>query len=115
MRIARDLSLPPALREAGHDAVDLRDAGLRGAADEHILQRARDEQRALLTFDLGFASVLRYPTGAHTGILVGRMPDTMIAKARVSAIVLAIGALSGVNLSGALVIIEPGRVRIRRS
>jgi predicted nuclease of predicted toxin-antitoxin system len=37
---------------AGHDAVDVRDCGLRGAPDEKVHERAIADARALVTGDL---------------------------------------------------------------
>lgn len=37
------------LRARGHDAVGVREAGLEGAGDEHVLAWAREQRRVLLT------------------------------------------------------------------
>jgi predicted nuclease of predicted toxin-antitoxin system len=55
------------LREAGHDAVHLRDEGLQRATDQNVFAKATAEDRIILTFDLDFADIaaaagLRLPT-----------------------------------------------------
>jgi predicted nuclease of predicted toxin-antitoxin system len=42
------------LREHGHDAVHLRDEGLRRLPNGQIFNKAIDEDRIVLTFDLDF-------------------------------------------------------------
>ncbi|HIK17481.1 MAG TPA: DUF5615 family PIN-like protein [Leptolyngbyaceae cyanobacterium M33_DOE_097] len=46
------------LREAGHDALHLRDEGLQRLSDAAILVKARRENRIVLTMDLDFGSLL---------------------------------------------------------
>lgn len=54
-------SLAPELRAAGFDTQDVRDIGLRGMPDDVVLASARSANRILVTGDLGFANLLRYP------------------------------------------------------
>jgi Domain of unknown function (DUF5615) len=55
MRFLMDANLPRSaaalLQQMGHDAVDVRDIGMGGAADDVIAAHARREQRALVTRD----------------------------------------------------------------
>jgi predicted nuclease of predicted toxin-antitoxin system len=44
------------LRQAGHEAVRVRDYGLQGAGDEEIFERAKNEERII---------VRRIPISAH--------------------------------------------------
>lgn len=46
------------LREAGHDAVHLREQGLQRLPDAEILLKARQEDRIILTMDLDFGTLL---------------------------------------------------------
>ena len=52
------MSTVASLREAGHDAVHLRDEGLLRMEDSDILDKARLENRVVLTFDLDFGNLL---------------------------------------------------------
>jgi predicted nuclease of predicted toxin-antitoxin system len=46
------------LQERGHDAVHVRTLGLERASDVELVERAHDDSRVVLTFDLDFGQVL---------------------------------------------------------
>lgn len=110
-----DESLPRAVTRAlvaaGHDVVDARDAGLRGATDDAIAARAQDTSSIIVSGDLDFSNALRFPPGTHPGIVVARLPDTIPPTEMAARIVAAISAV-GADLKGAITIVEPTRVRI---
>jgi predicted nuclease of predicted toxin-antitoxin system len=68
MHFLIDASLPRsaavALRQLGHDAVDVRDIGLRSATDDLIAAYARNNRQTLITRDFDFADIrnTRQPT-----------------------------------------------------
>lgn len=107
-------SLTKLLRAAGYEVIDVRDVGLRGHTDTEIFAYAQAEQAILLTADKGFANVLVYPPGSHAGIVVSRVPDTLPTALMNQEVVRALMKLAHQDLTGMLVIIEQGRVRIRR-
>jgi predicted nuclease of predicted toxin-antitoxin system len=57
------MSTVRSLREQGHEAIHLREEGLRQLPDEKILEKARQEGRIVLTFDLDFGDLM--VTGTH--------------------------------------------------
>ena len=64
------------LRDAGHDATHLRDAGLHRLLDGDIFTKAAQEQRIILTWDLDFAEILAL-SGSHTvSAVVFRLMNT---------------------------------------
>lgn len=67
-------SLARALAVVGMDAIHVIDAGLRGRSDSDILAGAKEQHRTLLTGDLDFSNLLRYPLGTHSGIVIARFP-----------------------------------------
>ncbi len=107
-------SLARALREAGIHAEDARDVGLRGSSDDEILEYASARALGLLTGDIGFGNILRFPLGSHAGVVIARFPNEMTIPSLNSAILNAIRDLSDDDLSGNLVILEPGKIRLRR-
>ncbi|HET9185892.1 MAG TPA: DUF5615 family PIN-like protein, partial [Solirubrobacterales bacterium] len=62
MKLLLDANLSPEvgrrLKEAGHDAIHVRDIGLLSAPDPEILQAAADAERILLTADADFGALL---------------------------------------------------------
>jgi predicted nuclease of predicted toxin-antitoxin system len=107
-------SLARELRQAGIDAIDARDAGLRGRPDREILAFAVSEGRAVLTGDLGFANVLAFPPSSHHGVVVARFPSQTPVRALNDAVLAAARSLTDDEIEQAIVIVEPGRIRLRR-
>jgi predicted nuclease of predicted toxin-antitoxin system len=92
----------PRVAEAGHAAEDVRDIGLRGHSDNEVFAYAQAHGQIVISADKGFTNTLRFPLGSHAGIVVVRVPDEL-PTAR----------MHQELLSGALVIVEIGRVRVR--
>ena len=72
-----DENLPPGvaevLRDNGHDVMTVSSQGLRGAGDEHLIHICHEEGRAIVTLDVGFADIHRYPPESYSGIVVLRL------------------------------------------
>jgi predicted nuclease of predicted toxin-antitoxin system len=100
-----------ALGAAGHDVVDVRDVGLRGATDATIAAHAQATARIVVSGDLDFANALRFPPGSHPGIIVVRFPDVVAPAAVGEAVVAAIAKVER-ELAGAITIIDPIRIRV---
>ncbi len=119
MRFLVDEDLPRStdslLRQHGHEAIDVRDIGLRGASDADIATYAQKHGLCLLSGDKDFADIRNYPPKEYSGVVVLHLP----AKATSSTILFLLKSLlvqtEIVNqLNGKLAIIEPGRIRIRK-
>jgi len=115
-RFLVDESLPRAatlaLRAAGHDVADVRDVGLRSHPDSEVHARAVEEERIVAAADLDFANAVRFPPGTHPGIVVLRVPNSWSSDARGERLVSGIGDTGADALRGAIVIVEPDRVRV---
>jgi len=118
MRFVNDEDMPrslgPALQDAGHEPLDVRDHGLRGVGDAQILQFALDCAAVLITEHIGFANLFRFSAGSHFGIVIVRFPSTLPTGDVVTAVIDAIHAVEPADIDGALLIVQPGRIRIRR-
>jgi len=118
MRFLIDANMPRSIialvTNLGHEVEFARDIGLGAAPDQEIAARAQASGAALLTRDLDFADVRRYPPALYSGIIVLRLPDGMIAKdiVRVTERFLQDSTFVG-NLAGRLAIVEQDRVRFR--
>ena len=60
------------LAQQGHDAVHALEAGLDRASDEVILERARKEQRVVLTADLDYPRLLALAQAEGPGLILFR-------------------------------------------
>ena len=84
MRFLIDANLPRAViavvQSLGHQMEFARDIGLASATDEQIAQHALRYRAALITRDLDFADIRRYPPDRYSGIVVLRLPDTAVAE-----------------------------------
>lgn len=98
--------------EAGHDVETISQEGLSGARDEIVFATCIREQRGLLTLDLDFADVVRFPPHQTAGIAVLRLP----AHASLSLLERSVGNLLSMldvePITGRLWIVEPGRIRV---
>lgn len=102
------------LRSQGHDAVHLRGAGLQELGDEAVLAKAVAERRVVLTFDLDFAAISAAAAETPVAVVLFRLRSAQTAQiiGRLRA-VLASAAAQALE-KGAVVIVEPSRLRVRR-
>ncbi len=118
MRFLIDADLPrsakPLLEKLGHEAIDVRDVGLRSAKDQVIARYAQEHHACLLTGDFGFADIRNYPPESYDGIVVLGLPRDATAifilglieeMLRQSEVV--------VRLPRRLAIVEASRIRLR--
>jgi len=105
--------LAQGLRQAGHDAVHVREYGIEAADDATILRRAASEGRVLISADTDFGMLLaRGQLGWPSTILLRRITERR--PERQSALILAnLPAIENDLKRGAIVVIEQERIRIR--
>lgn len=102
------------LEQSDYTVLDIRDYNLRGSNDDIIFKFAQDNSAVLLTGDLGFANILKFPLNSHYGIVVLHFPNEM-STSRINQILIAsLSSLSEEDYPGNLIIIEPDRIRIKR-
>ena len=107
--------LARALHTAGREAADVRDVQRRGSTDEEIFEYARASGFTLVTRDVGFGNIARFPLGAHSGVVLVRLPNSLPAGIVTTVVTRALTRLSDRDLAGNLVVVGPGRVRVRRA
>jgi len=102
------------LKDKGFDVLDVRDCGLRGKSDEEIFRFAQEEKTVILTGDMGFGNLLRFPIGSHSGIVIAHFPNEISTSELNRQLDLDFDNLDKADFRGNLIILEPGRMRIRR-
>lgn len=107
-------SIAEILKDRGYDALDVRDHDLRGKSDEEVFAFAQNEKAVLLTGDWGFGNLLHFPVGSHSGIVIAHFPNEVSTLELNQQIVTALENLDEIDFKGNLIIIEPGKIRIRK-
>jgi len=68
-------SLVRALREKGHDVKDIKEEGLVGISDREVINKAKEDDRVILTHDKHFGNLLNFPLQSHKGVVLIRYRD----------------------------------------
>ena len=107
-------SLAPWLNAAGLSAEDVRDRGLRGQPDDDVFHHAVAHRFAVVSGDLGFGNIVRFRSAPITASLWPASRTTGPSARSNAAILAGLRGLTDEEITGNLVVIEPGRVRLRR-
>ena len=116
MKLLLDMGLAPRtasfLRTAGHDAVHLSEQNLQRLPDEQIVQKAVVEGRVVVTFDLDFSAIVALQRLAQPSVILFRLEE--FTTDRVNLMLQDLLALHEKSLqSGAIIVVEPDRIRVR--
>jgi predicted nuclease of predicted toxin-antitoxin system len=117
VRFLVDMPLSPALaawlRSRGHDAVHASEQGLNRARDIDIMERAKREERTVITVDLDYPRLLALARGTDPSLILfrgGNWSDADIV-ARVDEIM---RSLTIADIARSIVVVERNRVRRRK-
>ncbi len=103
------------LQDAGHDAQTVRDESLEGVSDHCLYEVCCSEQRCLITLDLDFADVTRFPPAKAGGIVVIRVPRNP-SLSLLAELVRSFLRLAGkMSVEKKLWIVEVDRVRVHQT
>jgi len=116
VRFKTDENVPTEVAELlvqhGHDAVTVMTQRLAGATDPVIARICQAERRALVTLDLDFADIRRYPRDEYSGIVVLR-PKSRMIPAILRLTLKLVRLMEGASPTGQLWIVDESHVRIR--
>lgn len=103
------------LQSHGHDAIHVVDAGLSGYKDPQIAVWAKEQGRIIITRDLGFGNLLKFPLGTLPGVVLLRVSEECLASEIIDLVArfLPIIEQDELQLQGALVVLEPSQFRVR--
>jgi predicted nuclease of predicted toxin-antitoxin system len=102
-------------RQNHHGVETVRSQGMSGDSDENLFEVCVRESRCLVTLDLDFADVLRFPPAKCAGVVVIRVPrnpSLILLEQLVSAF---LRGLQTEQLVGRLWIVESNRIRVHQS
>ena len=117
MRFLADAGISPKtvefLNQLGHDTVHVRELGMQRAVDHEIIDRARREDRIVLTFDLDFGEILALGVQDRPSVILFRLQDETAdsVNRRVAPV---LRDQREALESGALILVEEARYRLRK-
>ena len=116
MKILIDMNLSPewvdVLRRHGFDVVHWAQVGDPRATDQQLMAWARANDHVVFTHDLDFGTVLALTQAKGPSVLQVRAPDVLPAAIE-APVLRALQQFAAELEAGALVVVDPGRARVR--
>jgi predicted nuclease of predicted toxin-antitoxin system len=102
-------------RESEHDVDSVRDESLQGTSDLRLYQVCCEEKHCLVTLDLDFADVTRFPPDKASGIVVIRVPRNPSLELMERLVRQFLQAAKRESVENRLWIVEIDRIRVHQS
>lgn len=118
MNFVVDANLSPRvaalLRAAGHDAVHVRDIGLRDASDDQIIDYAISTDRVVISHDTDFGTLLAHRRLSKPSFILIRSSDPIDVDDQANLISANLDAMDEDLEAGAIAVFARGHLRVRR-
>ena len=101
--------------DAGHDVSTVGSQELCGSPDLRLFEICGGEGRCLITLDIDFGDVTRFPPDRSAGVVVLRLPRNPTLPVLESLVDTFLRALGAKPLVGRLWVVEPGRIRVHQT
>jgi predicted nuclease of predicted toxin-antitoxin system len=102
------------LRQAGHDAVHVRDYGMHTRTDKEITDRARQERRILISADTDFGTLLALAGENLPSLILFRHGANRRPERQAAVLLANLESIKEPLQSGCIVVFEEARMRIRQ-
>jgi predicted nuclease of predicted toxin-antitoxin system len=101
------------IRESGYEVIHLREEGLHKLPDADILEKAKQESRIVLTFDLDFGDLLATNHQMLPSVIIFRLQNHKPMAVTLRLLTIIIEHREDL-LQGAILIVQDNRYRVRR-
>lgn len=102
------------LRDAGHDAVHVREIGLQHASDAEILDAATAEEQVIISEDTDFGALLAHRQSSGPSLVLLRSIEPITPQQQAMLLTANLPTVEKDLLEGAVAVLARRRLRVRR-